>query len=228
MVTANRLPVRIQTKEETILWSDRSLPRGEDCVLMAYWRFIDGNDGQWKNFNPNLFEAVGPNALILHLEEIPDNLYKPVLGDKPVKIALALRLRTLASSTNGLSWYNGIWSANENMHKGKRPEEQKQSTTNHEAGHFIGMVSNLQKTYYEHRNLEGGHKGPYCSTGLSAQELKLPVYSGLSGTCVMFGESAASRKPNFCGDCDKSVREATVQVPYNMPMNPANWDSNAG
>lgn len=227
-VTANRLPISIQTKKGATLWSDRSLHRGEDCVLVAKWLFADGKDTQWKNFNPRLFEGVGPNTLVLHLEEIPDNLYKPVLGDRPVKIILALKLRTLAGSTNGLSWYNGIWIANENMHAGKRPEAQKQATTIHEAGHFIGMVSDLQKTYYEHRDRRGGHVGPHCSTGLSAQELKLPVYSGLNGTCVMFGESAASRKPIFCSECDKSVHEAAVRVAHNMPLNPANWDSAAG
>ena len=87
------------------------------------------------------------------------------------------------------------------------------------------MVSDLQKTYYEHRNLVGGHVGPHCSTGLSAEELKLSVYGGLNGTCVMFGESAVSRKPIFCSECDKSVREAAVRVAHNMPMDPANWDS---
>lgn len=130
VVTAHKSPVRIQTKLK--LWSDASLPRGEDCVLTARWRFADGKDTQWKNFNPRLFECVAPYELVLHLEEIPDNLYRPVLGDKPVKIFLALKLRTIVGSTNGLSWYNGIWIANENMHRGKRPEDQKQSTTIHE------------------------------------------------------------------------------------------------
>lgn len=220
-VIANRSPVRIQTSKSTILWSDKSLPRGHDCIISAQWLFADGKDSQVKNFNPYLFEGAGPNEIILHLEEIPEHLYKPMLGDRPVKIALALKLRTRVGSTNGLSWYNGIWIANENMHSGARPEDQKQSTTIHEVGHFIGMASDLQKTHY----VEHGHQGPHCSTGLSAAELTLADYRGLKGTCVMFGESATTRKPKFCNDCDKSVREASVRVRYNMPSNPANWDN---
>jgi hypothetical protein len=220
-ITANRGPVYIQTRKR--IWSDPSLSRGQDCVISAHWRFADGKDTQTKRFDLRYFEGVAPKTLVVHFEEIPENLYKATFGDKPVKIVLELKLRILARSTNGLSWYNGIWIANENMHSGKRPEDQKQSTTIHEAGHFIGMVSDRQKTHY----VGHGHQGPHCSTGLSPTELALPEYRGLSGTCVMFGESAASRKPKFCNHCDKSVREASVRVPYNMPMNPASWDSGA-
>jgi hypothetical protein len=105
------------------------------------------------------------------------------------------------------------------MHSGPRPDAQKQATTIHEAGHFIGMVSDLQTSHY----VDHGHNGPHCSTGLTAAELAQDSYRGQNGTCVMFGESARSRQPKFCAACDRSVREATIRVMNNMPSSADSW-----
>ena len=75
------------------------------------------------------------------------------------------------------------------------------------------MPSSQTATWYD----EHEHVGDHCSQGLSASDKLKPSYSGLNGTCVMFGESANTRKNIFCADCDPSVRKSAVRIRHNMP-----------
>lgn len=210
-ITAIRSTVTIEIERK--LWMDQSMPRGQDAVTRAQWQFAEGPDRTWKPIATQLFEVAGPNKLLIHFEEATEEQFRRAFGPRPVEIIVALEMKVLDGSTNGLSWRNAIWMANENMHSGIRPIPQKQATAIHETGHYIGMASDLQKTHYT----EKGHTGPHCSTGLSVHALKRRTYKGLSGTCVMFGESAKSRKPFFCAECDKSVRELEIRKKTVLP-----------
>jgi hypothetical protein len=192
-----------------ILWVDESLPRTEDWALEAQWR-RDEHDG-WKTLERKYLQRTAPNKFIINFREIP----KKGFFDWFRKAQVRLKLRYLDSSTNGLSWCNAIWLAAENMHKGARSATDKQQTTIHETGHFIGMVPAGQSTHY----VGHGHQGGHCSTGLSAAQKALPKYGGLPGTCVMFGENATTRKEQFCTICDDSVRTRKVV----LSTMPASW-----
>ena len=189
------------------LWVDESLAITEDWAVEAQWR-RDPKDG-WKPLDRKYLEYKGPQAFAINLHKIP----KTGFFDFFRKAQIRLKLRYLKSSKNGLSWHNAIWIAAENMHKGARARGEKQQTTIHEAGHFIGMVPPGQSTQYTGH----GHVGGHCSTGLSAADKALPDYGGLSGTCVMFGENATTRKEQFCAICDTSVRTRNV-VLSRMPV----------
>ena len=74
-------------------------------------------------------------------------------------------------------------------------------------GHFIDMVPSAQATHYKNH----GHQGGHCTTGLSDADKKKSSYSGLPGTCVMFGENAVGRSNEFCATCDPSVRKSPIK-----------------
>jgi hypothetical protein len=191
------------------LWVDESMPRTTDWAVAAEWR-RDVSEG-WKTLDRKYLRRTGAKTFEINFQEIPKRGLFDWFREAQVKITL----RYLDGSTNGLSWYNAIWIAAENMHEGPRAEAAKQQTTIHEAGHFIGMVPPAQSTHY----IDHGHQGGHCSTGLSAAQKGQPKYWGLPGTCVMFGENATTRKGEFCTDCDKSVR--TRKVVLNTM--PASW-----
>lgn len=191
------------------LWVDESLPRTEDWAVEAKWR-RDETDG-WKPLERKYLQRTAPNTFSINFQEIP----KKNFFDWFRKAQVRLNLRYLKSSKNGRSWYNTIWLAAENMHEGARSPTDKQQTAIHETGHFIGMVPVGQSTQY----VDHGHNGGHCSTGLSAADKALPDYGGLSGTCVMFGENATTRKEQFCAICDKSVRTRKVI----LSAMPASW-----
>lgn len=214
-----RTATKIQTAQ--YLWQDESLPRGEDCVIDAVWRVEGGGASDWRSLDRQILGGSGPSELTIYFDELSEEQFSKKFGGGKF-IEVLFILRRVTGSINGLSWYNSIWVANQNMHSGPRPEDQKQSTAVHEAGHFVDLTSDLQKSHYTGK----GHQGPHCSTGLSKSALTKDSYRGLSGTCVMFGESAKSRHANFCPECDKALREASIRVKYNMPNShdPADWD----
>ena len=191
------------------LWVDESMPRTEDWAVAAEWR-RDASDS-WKTLDRKYLRRTGVRTFVINFQEIP----KQGFFDWFRKAQVQMTLRYLNGSTNGLSWYNAIWLAAENMHQGARTEDAKQQTTIHEVGHFIGMVPPGQSTHYTGH----GHQGGHCSTGLSATQKAQADYGGVPGTCVMFGENATTRKGEFCTDCDKSVRTRKVV----LTAMPATW-----
>ena len=182
------------------LWVDESMPLTEDWAVTAEWRRND--EDSWKDLDRGYLAMASPNQFTINFQKIPKNN----LFDWFRKAQVRLKLRYLKGSKNGRSWYNTIWIAAENMHEGARSADDKQQTTIHETGHFIGMVPASQSTQYTGH----GHNGGHCSTGLSATDKSKPDYGGLSGTCVMFGENADTRKGQFCSVCDKSVRTRQI------------------
>lgn len=191
------------------LWVDESMPRTEDWAVQAEWR-RDDKDG-WKTLDRKYLQRTASNQFVVNFREIPKQHFFDWWRDAQIRV----KVRYLAGSTNGLSWYNTIWIAAENMHKGARSEADKQQTTIHETGHFIGMVPAGQATHYTGH----GHQGGHCDTGLSAVQKALSDYGGLPGTCVMFGENATTRKGEFCTECDQSVRTRKVV----LRKMPASW-----
>lgn len=200
-------PTTVNTPRK--LWVDESLPRTEDWAVAAEWR-RDDKDG-WKPLDRAYLQRTAATQFIINFREIPKKHFFDWFREAEIRV----KLRYLAGSTNGLSWYNTIWIAAENMHRGARTENAKQQTTIHETGHFIGMVPAGQPTHY----VGHGHQGGHCTTGLSPADTALADYGGLPGTCVMFGENAATRKKEFCTECDKSVRTRKVV----LTQMPASW-----
>jgi hypothetical protein len=204
------VPTSVTTPED--LWKDESLPETTDWLLTAQWR-RDKHDA-WKGLDRKFLKATGRDSFQINFTKIP----KDGIFDFFRKAQVQVKLRYLKGSTNGLSWYNAIWLAAENMHEGARSEDAKDQTAIHETGHFIGMVAAGQSTHYTAHK----HQGPHCSTGLSPAQKALLDYRGLGGTCVMFGENATTRKGVFCAVCDPSVRTRKV-VLVKMPTSPASW-----
>jgi len=200
-------PTTVTTTRE--LWIDESLPLTEDWAVTAQWR-RDKKDG-WKTLDRKYLTYTSATTFQVNFRDIP----KDGFFDFFRSAELRFKLRYLDGSTNGLSWYNAIWLAAENMHIGARSVDAKQQTTIHEAGQFIGMVPAAQSTQYTGH----GHQGGHCFTGLSAADQAGADYRGLSGTCVMFGENATSRKGVFCSTCDPSVRTRKVV----LTKMPASW-----
>jgi hypothetical protein len=191
------------------LWVDESVPLSEDWAISAEWR-RDASDG-WKPLDRQCLSLKTPTSFEIDFRHIP----KKHVFDFFRQAQTRFKLRYLDTSANGLSWYNAIWIAAENMHQGVRTASDKTQTIIHETGHFVGMVPAGQSTQYTGHD----HTGPHCSTGLSAADVASPTYKGLSGTCVMFGESAVSRHGTFCSVCDPSVRTRKVVL---MSM-PSSW-----
>jgi len=191
------------------LWVDESLPRTEDWAIEAEWHREKGDP--WEPLDRKYLRRLSINQFTISFGDIK----KKGFFDWFRKVRVRIKLRYLDGSTNGLSWYNTIWLAAENMHKGARTPDAKLQTAIHESGHYIGMVPAGQSTQYTGHDHTGGH----CNTGLSAAEKAGAHYGGLSGTCVMFGENADSRTGHFCGECDKSVRTRTI-IKTAMP---ASW-----
>lgn len=195
-----------------ILWRDESLPLGNDCILSAHIQFYE-NDSL-RPINGIFMHGVGPSTVRIRFDLMEQSTFEASFGKKPSRARLTLKLKTLKGSINGLSWFNAVWLAHNVMHENRTyTPGGKQATAIHEIGHFVDMVSPRQKTWYEHRHMPGGHQGPHCSTGLSKNDLSRPIYAGLNGTCVMFGEGDPFAKSanRFCWACDPSVRESSVR-----------------
>jgi len=193
------------------LWMDESKAIKKDAIISLKWRRV-GAPG-WADMGLKYVTIDFPNKITINFEDM--KIPKNHVFDFFRKVDVRIKVKFLSSSTNGCSWHNTIWIANENMHSGARGDEGKKATTIHEVGHFIGLVPDSQSTYYD----EHGHQGGHCTQGLSASDIAQASYRGLSGTCVMFGESAASRVNVFCADCDPSVRTSEVKV----DRMPADW-----
>lgn len=189
------------------LWVDESLPLRGDWLVSASWCWSEW-DLTWKDLPLQHLDAVGPKRVQVTL---------PAMGARKFAAGRDIRVkityRYLSGNTCGVSWYNAVWIASAFM-AGQTAAPtaakaaEKRSTTIHEAGHFIGMVPATQPTHYT----EHGHQGPHCTTGLSPGDVAQPSYSGLAGTCVMFGEDSAAQQPRFCGECDRSVRTRPVRI----------------
>lgn len=184
------------------LWFDESMDLKKDFIVEAKWRFKGDPVATEKDIPLDYIEAVGKWKIKINFKDIP----KRHLFDFWRTATVRLKLRVSTGSTNGVSWYNTVWMANENMHSGARTVGAKQQTTIHEVGHYIGMAAAAQSTHY----IDHDHVGPHCSTGLSAADLLSTSYAGMSGTCIMFGESATSRLPKFCAVCDPFIRSRAI------------------
>lgn len=191
------------------VWDDPSAAKEEDWLVAGEWRF--NGDTDWKSIPSKWITRTAANKASIDLDSAE-------LGaggvwcwrkeaDRTRRIDVRLTYRYAAGSTNGVSWYNAIWLASANMHSGARTADAMKQTAIHEIGHFIGMVPPVQATFYN----EHGHKGGHCTQGLSVADVALPNYQGLRGTCIMFGENADSRLPQFCATCDPSMRKSTVK-----------------
>lgn len=192
------------------LWEDVSLPEKADWFLGGQWRYDDADT--WKPLAPECVTRVSSTRVRVLMATIPR---RPADTDAP-KVQVRIGLRVLAGSINGLSWTNTIWIAEENMYSGARPEPDKQQTTIHETGHFIGLVPAAQTaTHYTGKDHQGGH----CSQGLSPVQKAMSSYRGLPGTCIMFGESGSRRQGQFCDACTPSVRKSSVA----LARMPADW-----
>ncbi len=186
------------------LWIDKSKEIKTDFLVDAQWRYEGGRDRAWRNLDAQYVSAVGNNQVRVEMDRIPRRHVFHVFR----RVEIKLTVRVNKGNTNGLSWYNTIWIAHRIMHRGVRATNLKKSTTVHETGHFIGMAASGQSTHYTGR----GHTGPHCSTGLSAANRARSSYRGMSGTCVMFGESAPGRSGRFCSTCDPFVRTRRIRL----------------
>lgn len=193
---------------KTVLWKDESLPLGTDCILSAHLQFHEKDTP--RPISGVFMYSIGPSTIRIRFDLMEQSTFESSFGKKPAKVRLTFKLRLLAGSTNGLSWYNAIWLAHNFMH-GNTPYTSggKQSTAIHELGHFVDMVNARQQTWYVGHE----HEGPHCSTGLSKTDKLQASYAGLTGTCVMFGEGDPLAKVvnKFCTTCDPSVRESSVR-----------------
>jgi hypothetical protein len=193
------------------LWVDESMALKRDFIIEAKWRFKGEARATEKDIPLDYIQMKDNFTVKLNFKDLP----KRHLFDFWRTATVRLKLRVSNGSTNGVSWYNTIWMANENMHIGARSEGDKQQTTIHEVGHYIGMANAAQSTHYTGHD----HQGPHCSTGLSATDRARSSYAGLSGTCIMFGENATSRQPRFCPVCDPFVRTSSIPA----KRMPASW-----
>lgn len=184
------------------LWLDESMDSKKDFIIEAKWRFASEPVSAEKDIDLKFVESVDPFTIKLNFKDMP----KRHLFDFWRKAIVRLKLRVAAGSTNGRSWANTIWMANENMHVGARSAGDKHQTTIHEVGHYIGMASPMQSTHYVGR----GHVGNHCNTGLTNAETKRDPYDGLKGACVMYGASNNKRKKEFCTVCDPFVRAGVI------------------
>lgn len=191
------------------LWDDPSQAKETDWLVAGEWRFNGDTDwlpipSKWitrtasKKASVDLDSAeLGAGGMWCWRKE----------ADRTRNIDVRVTYRHASGSTNGVSWYNAIWLASANMNSGARGADAMKQTAIHEIGHFIGMVPAVQATHYT----EHGHKGGHCTEGLSGVDIARASYQGLRGTCIMFGENAASRLPQFCATCDPSMRKSTVK-----------------
>lgn len=194
---------QIEKQTPYYLWKDESLALGADWFVKAQWRRTEG-DLTWKDLDRAYVTSDGISKIQILFQNIP----KTGVFDWFRKARVKVTYRHLKGSTNGVSWYNAIWLAHENMHSGLRGDPAKQQTMIHEVGHFVGLVPAAQSTQYTGKDHQGGH----CSTGIPGGELGDASYRGKSGTCVMFGENGAQRQGTFCATCDPSVRTAKVRI----------------
>lgn len=83
----------------------------------------------------------------------------------------------------------------------------------HEFGHQFNMVADgtgtqpdKVSTHYTGRD----HRGPHCHHGVPlAAHL-----GGQPGDCVLFGESNATRMPNYCENCTPAIRKMDLSAGY--------------
>ncbi|MDH5571728.1 MAG: hypothetical protein OEY89_08185 [Gammaproteobacteria bacterium] len=204
--------IDISVKNDT-LWRDDSLPIGLDCIISATIQFHE-NDTP-RPINGIYIYGVGPSTIRIRFDLMEQSVFEASFGKTPTKARLTFKIKVLDGSINGLSWYNAVWLAHNFMH-GKRPytPEGKQTTAIHEIGHFIDMVNPQQNTWYK----EHGHTGDHCSTGISKVDLIKDDYSGLNGTCVMFGEGdpLTTAVNKFCIECDPSLKISSVRNPQRI------------
>ncbi|MFK5856887.1 MAG: hypothetical protein QM503_12220 [Bacteroidota bacterium] len=196
------------------LWKDESLDLGKDCIIEAHIQFYE--DEPSRPISNTFIYATGKRDICIRFDLLDQDVYETSFGEEPTRARVTLKLRLLKGSMNGLSWFNAIWLAHNSMHK-TRPytDKGKQNTAIHEIGHFVDMVDPVQTTWYK----EHGHQGGHCSTGLSVTDKELDSYSGLGGTCVMFGEgkSRATTLIKFCETCDPFIRKSEVRIKSNIP-----------
>lgn len=195
-------------------WIDESLSLNTDWLVTAEWAWTSGDMfGSWKPLaGVNHFVVAGGSAVNVTFPVMPARGW---YTDRNLRLRLTYRY--LNGSTNGMQWYNSVWLASENMGLGARTVPAKEQTAIHEIGHFIGMAAARQSTHY----VDHGHQGSHCSKGLSVTDKALTSYGGMNGTCVMFGENAATRTGQFCAVCDASVCAADIDIPR-MPL-PGHW-----
>jgi hypothetical protein len=192
----------VEQSSSSPLWIDESMDLKKDFIIEAKWRFKGEPAAQERDISLDYIQATDAYTIKINFKDIPKRHFM----DFWRKATVRLKLRVSNGSANGVSWYNTVWMANENMHVGARSESDKQQTTIHEVGHYIGMAAASQSTHYVGHD----HVGPHCSTGLSATDRAKASYAGLSGTCIMFGENASTRKGEFCPVCDPSVRSSSI------------------
>ncbi|MEO6094825.1 MAG: hypothetical protein ABIW76_03760 [Fibrobacteria bacterium] len=193
------------------LWKDESMPLKKDFIIEAKWRFVGEPRSAERNIDLAFIEAKGRSTVRINFKDLPKRHFLDFWRTATVR----LKVRVLTGSTNGLSWYNTVWMAHENMHRGARGAPAMQQTTIHEVGHYIGMAAASQSTHY----VGHSHQGPHCATGVSVTDLTKASYSGLSGSCIMFGESSATRQAIFCPICDPFVRSRGIPA----KRMPASW-----
>lgn len=175
------------------LWNDDTVPLNTDWLIGASFR-KHGTTDAWTPVAPGRLKRTGPSSSLLELD------FTDVPGDV-ASVDLKVNYRYRTSSTAGISLSNLIYI-------GAAADPARQQTLVHELGHFVGMVlAGQPRRYVEH-----GHKGPHCSTGLSAVDLGLANYGGRPGTCVMFGETNAARAMQFCADCAASIKNCSLKV----------------
>ena len=99
-------------------------------------------------------------------------------------------------------------------------EDDLNKTMVHELGHALGMcaaeitIPGIPDVKKEHGRsyTDRGHQGGHCAKGISAADFnnKSLDLTGLSGTCAMFGEGAASVTRSYCDLCQKLLLPASL------------------
>lgn len=185
------------------LWKDLTLDGKTDWLVKAEWCWA--YDLIWHTLDEECVSKTGEKHICLDLAmtTFPTRTFSSLTE----KIKVRVTYRYIAGQVNGSSWYNAVWLASSSMVGGARSASGMKQTAIHELGHFVDMVPSGQTTRYTGH----GHTGRHCSTGLSAADLKKAKYSGLNGTCIMFGESGDARGEQFCAICDSSLRKRPIK-----------------
>jgi hypothetical protein len=177
----------------TDVWVDETLPKDEDWLVGARWR--EDEDGTaWHDVARGRLTAINltGGSLLFHWDDVPDDVET---------IEMEITYRVKASGSNGFKLTNLVFIA-------LNEDARRQQTLTHELGHFVGMVLPGQPMRYTGHD----HTGQHCATGLSADQRAGASYTGLPGTCVMFGQSVDGRSGQMCADCTTAIKDCHQQV----------------
>jgi hypothetical protein len=202
------------------LWVDESMAKDDDWLISADWCWQTG-DLLWKVFDKANVQAIGASRIAINMPAFPE---RTLSTDRRLMVRINYRYRSGVAPGLQFPNTNTIWLATTDMGAQANggptaataiAQAELDMVAIHEVGHFLGMVPQEAPAFY----VEKGHKGPHCCTGLSADERDEARYVGLPGSCVMFGGPSAAQQPQFCAECDTSLKTRKI----NNKRMPRDW-----